>query len=177
GDEAIIDMRVRDVFTSHTPLVGAYSRGFNHPGPLLYWLLAPLSAITGGAAWAIMVGDALVQGVAIAACAWLGYRRGGLLLCLGTLTALALAYSSFVFGAQFVQAWNPNLAFPFFLLFLLQAWSLAIGSRWQLLGLVLTGTLLVQLHIGYLPLVAAGIVWACTIVVVDRRRGRAPDAV
>src|SRR5690348_3164528 len=35
GDEAVIDLRVRDVFTAHTPLVGVYSRGFNHPGPIL----------------------------------------------------------------------------------------------------------------------------------------------
>jgi hypothetical protein len=177
GDEAVIDLRVRDVFTSHTPLVGAYSRGFNHPGPLLYWLLAPLSAITGGAAWAIMVSGAVLQGLAIAACGWLAYRRGGLLLSLAVLTALTFAYSSFVFGAQFLQAWNPNIAFPFFMLFLLQAWSLAIGSRWQLLGVVVTGTLLVQLHVGYLPLVGAGIVWACVIVVLDHRRGHAPEAV
>src|SRR3954451_2558905 len=80
GDEAIIDMRVRDVFTSHTPLVGAYSRGFNHPGPLLYWLLAPLSAITGHAPWSIMVSGALLQGIAIAGSAWLAFRRGGMFL-------------------------------------------------------------------------------------------------
>jgi hypothetical protein len=176
GDEAVIDMRVRDVFTAHTPLVGVYSRGFNHPGPFLYWLLAPLSAITGGAAWSIMVSGALLQGVAIAASAWLAFRRGGLLLCLGVLTTLAFAYSSFVFGAQFIQPWNPNIAFPFFMLFLLQTWSLAIGSRWQLLGVVVTGTLLVQLHVGYLPLVAAGIGWACSMVGLDHRRGRVPGS-
>ena len=66
GDEANIDLRVRDVFTGDTPLVGAYSRGFSHPGPLLFWLLAPLSAVTGGAAWANLVGGALLQGIGIA---------------------------------------------------------------------------------------------------------------
>jgi hypothetical protein len=176
GDEAIIDMRVRDVFTSHTPLVGAYSRGFNHPGPLLYWLLAPLSAITGHAPWSIMVSGALLQGIAIAGSAWLAFRRGGMFLCLSVLAALGLAYSSFVYGSQFLQAWNPNIAFPFFMLFLLQAWSLALGSRWQLLGVVVTGTLLVQLHVGYVPLVVAAILWAVVIVVLDHRRGRVADA-
>src|SRR5439155_9917057 len=71
GDEANIDLRVRDVFTSNTPLVGAYSRGFDHPGPLLYWLLAPLSALVGGASWATLVGGALLQGAAIAGSAWI----------------------------------------------------------------------------------------------------------
>lgn len=175
GDEAVIDLRVRDVFTAHTPLVGVYSRGFNHPGPILYWLLAPLSELTGHEAWAIMVGGALLQGAAIALCGWLAFRRGGLLLCVSVLAALGLAYSSFAFGSQFVQPWNPNVAFPFFMLFLLQAWALATGSRWQLLGLVLTGTLLVQLHVGYLPLVGAAFVWALAVVAYDARRGREPS--
>src|SRR6476469_3449414 len=64
-DRASIDLWVSDVFGSHTPLVGAYSRGFNHPGPLLFYALAPLSRLAGGAAWATLVGAALVQGVGV----------------------------------------------------------------------------------------------------------------
>ena len=54
-DRASIDLWVRDVFTSHTPLVGAYSRGFNHPGPAYFYALAPLSKLFGGASWATLV--------------------------------------------------------------------------------------------------------------------------
>ena len=36
SDEATVAMRVRNVFTSDTPLVGPYSRGFNHPGPAFF---------------------------------------------------------------------------------------------------------------------------------------------
>jgi hypothetical protein len=175
GDEAITDLRVRDVFTSNPPLVGVYSRGFNHPGPLLYWLLAPLSAITGYATWANMVSGAVLQGIAIGLSGWLAFRRGGVMLCLLVLTALGFAYSSFAFGSQFLQPWNPNVAFPFFMLFLLQAWSFATGSRWQLLGLVITGSLLVQLHLGYLALVGAATLWACAVVLLDARRGINPS--
>jgi hypothetical protein len=39
GDVALIELRVRDVGTSHTPLVGSYQRyGWNQPGPLLFYL-------------------------------------------------------------------------------------------------------------------------------------------
>src|SRR5262245_57976259 len=52
GDLALIDLRVRDVWSRDIPLTGAYSRfGWNHPGPLLSWLMAPLSLVTGRAAW------------------------------------------------------------------------------------------------------------------------------
>ncbi|HXY93340.1 MAG TPA: hypothetical protein VEP49_12735, partial [Acidimicrobiia bacterium] len=170
GDEANIDLRVRDVFTANTPLVGAYSRGFNHPGPLLYWLLAPLSVAAGGAAWATLVGGALLEGFAIAASGWLAYRRGGVLLMALVLAALARAYTAFPTGLQFLQTWNPNVAFPFFMLFLLQVWAFACGSRWQALGAAVTGTLLVQLHVGYVPLVAVPALWAVVVVVLDARR-------
>ncbi len=60
------------------------------------------------------------------------------------------------------------------MLFLLQAWALAEGGRWQLLGIAVTGSLLIQFHIGYLPLVGAATLWACITVAVDR--SRAPDA-
>jgi hypothetical protein len=173
GDEASIDLRVRDVFTAQTPLVGTYSRGFNHPGPLLFWLLAPLSVLSGGAPWATVVGGAVLQGVAIAASGWIAFRRGGLVLGLGVLFALGCAYSSFLLGSQFLEAWNPYIAFPFFMLYLLQVWSAAIGVRWQVLGAAVVGTLLVQLHIGYVPVVAVTAVWAAAVLVHDRRRREA----
>lgn len=40
GDRALIELRTRDVGV-HTPLLGSYSRyGFNHPGPLWFYVLA-----------------------------------------------------------------------------------------------------------------------------------------
>ena len=158
------------MFTAHTPLVGVYSRGFNHPGPMMFWLLAPLSKLAGGAPWATLVGGALFQGAAIAATGWLALRRGGVAFMLAILAASAMAYSSFPTDVLFLEAWNPYLAFPLFLLFLLQAWALAEGGRWQLLGIAVTGSLLIQFHIGYLPLVGAATLWACITVAVDRSR-------
>lgn len=131
-DIALIDMRVRDVWSLDIPLVGPYSRlGWSHPGPLMYYLLAPLSLVTGGAAWATLVGSALLQGVAVARTA-----TGPFML---------------------LEAWNPHVAFPFFVPYLLQAW---------LIGAAFVASLLVQSHIGYLPLVIVIAAWALW-----RRRG------
>jgi hypothetical protein len=170
GDEANIDLRVRDVFTSDIPLIGTYTHHFNHPGPMFYWALAPLNAIAGGATWATLVGGALLQGVAIALSGWLAYRLGGVLLSALVLTALALAYSAFPLGLQFLQTWNPNVAVPFFMLFLLQVWAVTFKSRWHAVGITVTASFLVQTHMSYGPLVAAAVLWAVAVVVVDRRR-------
>lgn len=170
GDIAIIDLRVRDLVAGDFPLLGAYSRyGWNHPGPMFFFVLAPLSALAGGAAWATMVGGALLQAVAIALSARLAWRRGGLLLLLLVLAAITLA--THAIGARILlDAWNPHVAVPFLALFVLQVWSVTLGDRWQLVGAAVVGTFLVQTHVGYIPLVAAGAAYAVVLTVVDQRR-------
>src|SRR4051794_21038231 len=42
GDESVISYHVRQLASGHIPLVGVYStHGWAHPGPALYFLLAP----------------------------------------------------------------------------------------------------------------------------------------
>ena len=168
-DPASIDLWVRDVFTSHTPLVGAYSRGFNHPGPLLFYALAPLSKLTGGATWATMVGAALVQGLGVVLLAWASYRRAGTAFMLLMLGALGLAYTGLDNLGQFTHAWNPYAALPYFALFLVLVWAVALGNRWSIVGALAAGTFVVQCHVGYSPLVLVALVWAAILVVVGRR--------
>jgi nitrate reductase NapE component len=62
-----------------------------------------VSAITGYAAWANMVMGALLQGAAIAACGWLAFRRGGLLLCVSILAALSMKNGNATLG---FHAWR-----------------------------------------------------------------------
>jgi hypothetical protein len=175
GDAASIDLFVRDVFTSHTPLVGAYSRGFNHPGPLFFYALAPLSELAGGAPWATLVGGALVQGLGVGLLAWASYRRAGTTFMLLMLGALALSYTGLDALGQFTRAWNPNAAIPFFVLFLVLVWGAALGQRWNFLGALAAATFVVQCHVGYAPLVLVALAWATVVVLVDRPpRGRGP---
>jgi hypothetical protein len=170
GDIALIDLRVRDVFSGDVPLLGPYSRySWNHPGPLYFYLLAPLNGLAGGAAWSTLVGAALLQAVATGLSAWLAWRRGGLRLVLLVLAATALATHA-IGPRLLLDAWNPNVAVPFLVLFVLQVWSVTLGDRWQLVGAALVGTFLVQTHVGYAPLVVAGAAFAVIVTVVEQRR-------
>jgi hypothetical protein len=64
GDWAFIELRTRDVFSADMPLTGAWSRyGWNHPGPLLYDLLAIPYRLT-GSSWRGLWLGALVLNVA-----------------------------------------------------------------------------------------------------------------
>lgn len=170
GDFALIDLRVRDVFSTNVPLLGMYSRfGWYHPGPAMFWSIAPFSLLTGQAAWATLVGAALLQGAAVVWSARLSWRRGGLLLLLAVLAVYGLAYAGISEYLPLQRPWNPFVAFALLPLFVLMAWSAGLGDVRQLPWLLLVGSLLVQTHNGYTVIVAAGVVWALALLVRHRR--------
>jgi hypothetical protein len=156
GDYGVFDLRLRDVMTTSTPLTGVYSRfGWSHPGPLLYYLLAPLSALTGGAPWATQVGAGLLQAAAIVWGAVLVTRRisgpRGRAVAAGWLLVVAIGYEST--GAWVVlQPWNPNVALPWFALYLLLCWLIALRGRpVDVLAALAVLSFLIQTHAGYAP--------------------------
>lgn len=171
GDFGVLDARLRDVWHGHPTLVGPYSNGWNHPGPLFFYALAPLNALFRGASWTSVAGACLLHVTAVVLSARLAWRRGGLGLTLLILGVFALS----TLGATdrlVLDPWNPHVAMPFFVLFVLQAWSVTLRDRWQLLGAVIVGTFLVQTHIGYAPLVlAAGGVMLVAVLVRPRAAG------
>ena len=177
GDLALVDLRVRDVWSRAIPLVGTYNRfGWNHPGPAMFWLLAPLSGLTGRPAWATLIGGALIQGAAIAVIAWLAWRKGGVALVAAALALSGLAYGAFG-TALVLWPWNPSIAFPWFLVLVLLAWSLADGELRLLPFLVAVATFVVQTHVGYAPLAVATVGFAVAWAAVGRRGPDGPDAV
>jgi hypothetical protein len=158
GDEASMLFRTREVGTGSTPLVGVYStRGWAHPGPILYYLLAVPYRLSGGASISLFVAAALIVLASVLGIFALAYRRRGLagLLVLAVLTATLL------YGVRpdtFIQVWNPYVALFPYLLFLVLLWSLAEGDRRLLPVAVGVGSACIQMHVAYLPLVGAAAV-------------------
>jgi hypothetical protein len=171
-DLASIDLRVRNVWSLHPPLTGLYSRpGWNHPGPLMFWLMSLISGPAGGAAWATRIGGAVLQGVALVWLAWLAWRRG-----VRTLLAVAAvtAATYFAVGPPLVRdSWNPYVPVGVFILFLFVTSFVANGSFRLLIAMVAAGSFVVQTHVSYTPLVVAGFVWALGCTLIDARRQHA----
>lgn len=175
GDSAIIDLRVRDVWSSQIPLTGAYSRyGWSHPGPLMHWLFAAVAGPLGGRPWTVLIASALLQGAAIVWLSRLAWKAGRLPMVVLWLAILMLAYAG-TGGWMLVEVWNPYVAFPFFALFLLQCWLIFNGDPDRLVGATVVGSFLAQTHIGYLPLV--GVLLAASVLLVGwraRQEGKRP---
>src|SRR6478736_6002375 len=168
-DLAVVDLRVRDVWTLNTPLIGPYSKSFNHPGPMFFWVLAIPSLLAGQAAWATLVASAVAMGVAIVASARVAWRAGGIALVVVALAASTLSLrSSFLY----MHPWNPNTALPFFILLLLLLAATAAGDLGKLVWVAVVGSFLLQTHVGYLPVAAVPI--ALLAGVLFRRWRREP---
>ena len=175
ADQAIEDLRIRDAltFSANTPLTGPYSRfGWDHPGPMIYYLMAPFSWALRQRAWSLIVGNVVLQGAAVVWTARLAWRWGGLRWMVPWLAVITLSYWA-TGPAIFDQLWNPYLPFPFFTLLLLQAWLVAVGESRRLAGMAFVASLLVQTHIGYALPVTAIVVWALVrLGVTEHRAGR-----
>lgn len=152
GDEAVIALRVDDVGGASTPLVGTYStRGWSHPGPILYAILALPHALGGLSQTSLFVATALVNAAALAAVGLVAWRLGRLPLVV--VTTIGLAW--LVHGLRpdtLVSFWNPYIALLPYVLFLFATW--AVGCRhWRWLPVAAAaGSVLVQLHVAYTTL-------------------------
>jgi hypothetical protein len=178
ADYAWTELQVRDV-GRHEVLIGLYSRdGWSHPGPLLFYVLAPFYRLTGGASIGLGIGALAINGAAITGMAFVARRRAGTPLALCTLLACALVLRTL--GGQFVHdPWNLFVTVLPFGLMILLTWAMSCGESWALpVGVVVT-SFLAQTHVSYVVLAVPLLVWGAAGLWLsarwdrdrDRRRG------
>ncbi|MBI2709542.1 MAG: hypothetical protein HYX34_07585 [Actinobacteria bacterium] len=175
-DLAMTELRVRDVFTSRTPLIGLPGRigvlgqkQGSHPGPLSFWLLAPVYRLLGSSAWAMEVGTVVLHLAAIALALWLAHRRGGQGLALGLAAGLAVLVRSYGASAL-TQPWNPYLPLLWWTVVLLAVWCVLCGDMVGLPVAVAAGSLAAQTHLPYVGLAGGMGLLALVGVVLAFRR-------
>jgi len=174
SDQGLIELRTSDV-GRHAVLVGPYARdGWNHPGPALFYALAPVYRLAGGNSIGLALGALLINGLAVVGIAVVARRRGGLPLLLLTLVGCAVLMRSL--GAPFLRdPWNPYVTvLPFGLLVLL-TWAMTTGEAWALPVGVGVASFCVQTHVGYAPIAIPLVVWGAIWLIVSVRRRRNAD--
>lgn len=167
-DFAFIELRTADVGTSHSPLLGPYSRfGWSHPGPALFAFLALPYRLAGSRPQGLLVGAVIINAAAVAATLAVVRRRGGPVLMGAVVVGLGVLIHALT-PAAMLSPWNPLVTLlPCVLLFVL-AWSLA-QRDWAVLPVtVVVASFLVQSHVAYGLLVAAVLGVALVLAAVDR---------
>ncbi|MEY2589994.1 MAG: hypothetical protein QOJ67_1978 [Acidimicrobiaceae bacterium] len=174
ADDALIELRVRDVGTSHTPLIGSYQRfGFNQPGPLLLYLLAIPYRLFGSTFAGAQVGALLLNGLAVAGMAWTVLRRRGMLAAIACLAFVAVLMHAM--GAERLSdPWEPNATILLVALLLLLVWEVAGGAAWALPVLTAVGSLLAQAQSSLALVVVVLLGFALLALVVAARRAQPP---
>lgn len=151
SDWAIEVLRIGDVGTRHTPLLGAPSRfGWFHPGPLFFWLMAPFQAAVGPNG--TLVGTAIANGVAVAGALWVMRRRAGTVVMAWTAVVIALLIQGLGVGFLF-DPWNPWVGLLPFFWFVTLVWGASEGDAPLIPIAVVVGSYSMQAHVGYAPLV------------------------
>ena len=180
-DLAQIEMRVRDVFSAHPPTVGLGGRivGLDgaqgaHPGPLGFYLLAPLYHLFGSSSWALQAAAVVLNVAAVAATLWATHRRWGRTGTVGM--GLALAVLMAHYGLHLLTyPWNPYLPVLFWVLFLVTVWGVLCGDLPLLPVAVVAGSLCAQTHLPYVGLVG-GLALVVLISLVVGHRWASGDA-
>lgn len=152
GDEALVGLRSWDV-GGETPWLGPYSRyGWNHPGPLLFWVLAAPVHLLGEVGRGATTGALVVNAVAAVTVVVLVARRAGLVAAAGSVALVAVL----VAGTQYVlwSVWNPHVTLLAFLVFLVAAWCIAEGDLMGWPVAAVTAVFCVQSHVGYASVVS-----------------------
>jgi len=175
GDDGLFQIRSLDVFGHHVPLLGTWSSGsvsahidLNHPGPLMFDLLAVPVQLLGGAA-GVAVGVALINVLAIIGIAVFAHRRGGPLL--GAVSMAVVAALAWAMGSELLfEPWPPHSLLIPFLFFLVLVWSMTCGDLVAIPFAAGVASLLLQTHLSYAALVPALLGWGVIGLVLTLRR-------
>ncbi len=171
-DMAMTEFRVRDVGGVDTPLIGLPGRigtfpdQGSHPGPLGYYLLAPVYRLLGSSAIGLLVAAVVIAAVSAVACVLVIRRMGGLRLQWAVVVVLLVVVQTYGFDLV-GQPWNPYLPLLPWLTTLIAVWAVLVGDNGVLWVATLAGTLCAQTHLPYVGL-AGSIVVGATLVVVWR---------
>jgi hypothetical protein len=154
-DMAMTEMRVRDVGTRDTPLVGLPGRigefpdQGSHPGPWSFYLVAPFYRLAASTAWGMELASVAVNTAAVSAIVWLGKRRYGVrgAVVFGGIAAIAVRG----YGLNVLtHPWNPYFPVLLWLLAAIATWYVLMGDHWMALIVVVTTSIAAQTHVPYL---------------------------
>lgn len=147
GDYRTLQLRVSDVGGSETPIVGVYSRyQWNHPGPLLFYVLAIPFRLTGSSDIGLLLGALAINLAAIGSALWIAARAGRREFVLVGFFLALLCFGMNPAGVA--DPWNPTLVILSLFAAAIAAWRVIFGDRVAAVVLVLFGSFAVQCHVG-----------------------------
>lgn len=169
GDAASLSLHILAALRGRQYL-GPYSQfGWSHPGPLLFYLMAPLYWMSGYHEASPRVMALLINAASLAGVIWIAQRQVSAVFAV--LTALALvAFEWRCGGDMMFSGWNPHVTLlPLAALIFVSAAAWA-GERRALPIAVLLASFVAQSHVGFVPIACGALLIALLAALDD------PDA-
>lgn len=178
GDNAYFELLARDVGTAHHPLLGTWSSAsissgvdVNHPGPLIFDVLAVPVRLFGGAA-GVAIGSAILNIAMVWLAGIAAFRAGGATAAIAA--QMITAVLVWTLGSELLyDPWQPNILVLVFWVLLLLVWAIVADSIWMFPIACGVGSFAMQTHLGYLFLVPVLLGFGAGVVFDRRRRGGA----
>jgi hypothetical protein len=146
GDQALLELGARRA-VHLDQLVGPYSRsGFHHPGPAVFYLLAPFVRLLEPTGPGLYLGAVVLNAAALVATVAIIWRRAGPLAALWAAVAIDLFCLCLGVGT-WREPWNPYLVMAPMVLFVV-LWAAGwTGSRAAAVWSFVVGSFLIQTEI------------------------------
>lgn len=172
GDQAFTELYTVYAAAGQQAL-GPYSQyGWHHPGPLLFYVLAPFHVLGGGGPSSLQGGALVINMAAVAGTAAILMRPRVEAPLLAPVVVLALGAYALKVPPLLVNDWNPHvLVLPFAALVCLTT-AIAAGDIRLLPAAAVAGSFVVQTHLGLLPVAGALALATLASVLAGLRRGR-----
>lgn len=153
GDAAFIELAVRSA-TDCEQLLGSYSRfGFNHPGPLYFYVQVPLFVLLGEVTLPLHVTTICLNGLAAGGIVWaLSRLVSGLTFLFGLLCVAV--YCAFL-GQFLVEFWAPAVVILPFVFAMVCAAVVIVGEDRLMVSALFAASLVAQTQLGYTPTLLA----------------------
>ncbi|NNG41195.1 hypothetical protein HJ588_18195 [Flexivirga sp. ID2601S] len=188
GDDAVIADRIRMVFSTNPPVMGQNSTSglqagkvdSHHPGPLEFYLAAPVALLFGFHNLGILTAVVVLNGLAIAGTVLIAWRLRGPRTAIPIVAAVVVL--QWVLGPEvLVRPLNTYVAALPALLVLVSAWAVLDGYLAMLWVYVVSASYVAQANLAFTPFVVGlSVVLALVGLVRVLRRhdgpGRSPDA-
>jgi hypothetical protein len=150
GDTAMLELYTRHA-THGVWALGPYSQfGWNHPGPLFFYLLAPLYLFSGEKTIALHAGAFAINLLSVSAIVFVLLRYAAPAISCVAAAAMGLYLYQLPIISSF---WNPHIVILPAAAFLVLCTAVAARQAWALPVAVLIGSFLVQTHASLAPYV------------------------
>jgi hypothetical protein len=170
GDEAALELRVVNA-TKNIQFLGPYSRfGWNHPGPIYFYLLLPIYVLFSMGTQSLYVGAIFINILSLLTLLYFIFKSKNNYFFYFMAFFLSLYIYYFLGLPVFRSIWNPHVTIlPFGALIFICAY-MSLGNIKILPLAVLLASFIVQTHVAYVPAIMVIVLMSLLLYSLDKWR-------